>query len=240
MILYPAIDIQDGRAVRLVQGRFEDETVYRDTPLEAARDWVAAGAKHLHVVDLDGARHGEPRSLEHLERIARETSVPVQYGGGLRSIEAVRAAVAAGAHRVILGTAAFRDVDFLDEAVGEFGPKVIVSVDVRGGNVATAGWTETTDMPATAAITALQDRGVKAFVYTDADKDGLLEGPDLDQVRALSAAVRGRWVYSGGIGTLDHLRALRDLRLLNLAGVISGKALYEGAFTVAEGVEALG
>lgn len=239
MILYPAIDIQDGRAVRLVQGRFEDETVYRDTPLEAARDWVQAGATHLHVVDLDGARHGEPRSIAHLESIA-SLGVPVQYGGGLRSLAAVEAAVKAGAHRVILGTAAFRDLDFLDEAVARFGARVVVSVDVRGGNVATAGWTETTDMPATAAITALQDRGVKAFVYTDADRDGLLEGPDLDDVRALAAAVRGRWIYSGGIGTAAHLASLRDLRLLNLAGVISGKALYEGAFTVAEGKAALG
>ena len=239
MILYPAIDIQDGRAVRLVQGRFEDETVYRDDPLDAARDWVAAGARHLHVVDLDGARAGEPRSLEHLERIARETGVPVQYGGGLRSIEAVRAALDAGAHRVILGTAAFRDLDLLDDAVAQFGPKVVVAIDVRGGCVSTAGWTETTDMPATAAITALQDRGVRAFIYTDADRDGMLGGPDLDDVRAIAGAVRGRWIYSGGIGTVEHLRSLARLRLLNLAGVISGKALYEGAFTVAEGVAAL-
>lgn len=238
MILLPAIDIQDGRAVRLVQGRFEDETVYADTPLDAARDWVRAGATHLHVVDLDGARHGEPRSLDHLERIA-ELGVPVQYGGGLRSIEAVAQAVDAGAHRAILGTAAFRDLDFLDEAVARFGGRVMVSVDVRGGHVATAGWTETTDMPATAAITALQDRGVKAFVYTDADRDGLQQGPDLDDVRALAAVVRGRWIYSGGIGTVEHLQQLRRLRLLNLAGVISGKALYERAFTVGEGQAAL-
>lgn len=239
MILLPAIDIQDGRAVRLLQGRFEDETVYRDDPLEAARDWVTAGARHLHVVDLDGARAGEPRSLEHLERIARETGVPVQYGGGLRSIEAIRAALEAGAHRVILGTAAFRDLDLLDDAVAQFGPKVVVAVDVRGGCVSTAGWTETSDMPATAAITALQDRGVRAFVYTDADRDGMLAGPDLEAVRAIAAAVRGRWIYSGGIGTLEHLRSLARLRLLNLSGVISGKALYENAFTVAEGIEAL-
>jgi phosphoribosylformimino-5-aminoimidazole carboxamide ribotide isomerase len=239
VILYPAIDIQDGRAVRLVQGRFEDETVYADDPVDAARDFKAAGARHLHVVDLDGARSGEPRSLEHLERIARETGLPVQYGGGLRSIEAVRAAVGAGAHRVILGTAAFRDLDLLDDAVRDFGDRVVVAVDVRGGNVSTAGWTETLELPAAEAIRALQDRGVRAFVYTDADRDGMLEGPDLDEVRAVSAAVRGRFVYSGGIGSLDHLRALRGLRLLNLSGVISGKALYERAFTVQEAHAAL-
>ncbi len=239
MILYPAIDIRGGRAVRLVQGRFEDETVYRDDPLEAARDWVAAGARHLHVVDLDGARSGEPQSLDHLRRIAEETGTPVQYGGGLRTIHAVRAAIGAGAQRAILGTAAFRDVDFLDQAVKEFGWRIVVSVDVRGGNVSTAGWTETTALPATEAIVALQDRGVRSFVYTDADKDGMLEGADLEDVRTIAGVVRGRFVYSGGIGTADHLRALAGLRLLNLAGVISGKALYEGAFTIAEGTAAL-
>ncbi len=239
MILYPAIDIQGGRAVRLVQGRFEDETVYRDDPLEAARDWVAAGARHLHVVDLDGARSGEPQSLDHLRRIAGETGMPVQYGGGLRTIDAVRAAFDAGAQRAILGTAAFADVDFLDQAVEEFGRRIVVSVDVRGGNVSTAGWTETTALPATEAIVALQDRGVRSFVYTDADKDGMLEGPDLEDVRTIAGVVRGRFVYSGGIGTADHLRELAGLGLLNLAGVVSGKALYEGAFTIAEGTAAL-
>lgn len=239
MILYPAIDIQDGRAVRLVQGRFEDETIYADDPVDAARDWAEAGATHLHVVDLDGARSGEPRSLGHLERIVRETGLPVQYGGGLRSIGALRAAVEAGAHRVILGTAAFRDLDLLDDAVRELRERVVVAVDVRGGNVSTAGWTETLELPAPEAIRALQDRGVRKFVYTDADRDGLLEGPDLDEVRAVADAVRGRFIYSGGIGTLDHLRALKDLRLLNLAGVISGKALYERAFTIAEAHAAL-
>jgi phosphoribosylformimino-5-aminoimidazole carboxamide ribotide isomerase len=239
MILYPAIDIQGGRAVRLRQGRFEDETVYRDDPLEAARDWVAAGARQLHVVDLDGAREGEPRSLEHLERIVGTLRVPVQYGGGLRSIDAVRAAFAAGATRAILGTAAFRDVDLLDGAIQEFGDRVVVSVDVRGGNVATAGWTETLELPATEALLRLQDRGVRAFVYTDADRDGMLDGADLEDVRRIAGAVRGRWIYSGGIGSAQDLRALAGLRLLNLAGVISGKALYEGAFTVAEGQAAL-
>jgi phosphoribosylformimino-5-aminoimidazole carboxamide ribotide isomerase len=239
VILYPAIDIQGGRAVRLRQGRFEDETVYHDDPLEAARDWVAAGAQALHVVDLDGAREGEPRSLEHLGRIAGETGVPVQYGGGLRSIGAVEDALEAGAERVILGTAAFRDVDLLDEALERFGGRVVVSVDVRSGNVATAGWTETSSLPAGEAIERLQDRGVRSFVYTDADRDGMLEGPDLDEVRAVADSVRGRFIYSGGIGTTDHLRSLAALRLVNLAGAISGKALYEGAFTIAEGQAAL-
>jgi phosphoribosylformimino-5-aminoimidazole carboxamide ribotide isomerase len=225
--------------VRLVEGRFEDQTVYHDDPLTAAQSWVEAGARFLHVVDLDGARSGSPQSIDHLRRIASETGVPVQYGGGLRSLTAVRQALRAGAERVIVGTAAFRDIDFLDSVVAAFGPRVLVSVDVRGGHISTAGWTQTTQMPAGDAIRRLGDRGVSSFVYTDVDRDGKLEGPDLDDVRHVAESVRGRFLYSGGIGDLDHLRALADLRQVNLAGVIVGKALYEGKFTIAEGQAAL-
>jgi phosphoribosylformimino-5-aminoimidazole carboxamide ribotide isomerase len=239
MILYPAIDILDGRAVRLVQGRFDDATTYADSPAQAARAWVDAGARFLHVVDLDGAKAGEPRSLDHLREIVRIAGVPVQYGGGLRTVEAVREALSAGAERAIVGTQAFRDVDFLDECLASFGSRVVVSVDARGGNVATSGWTETTSLPAEDAIRRLGDRGVRAFVYTSVDRDGGLAGPDLDEVRRVAAAVRGRFLYSGGIGDLDHLEDLVALRQVNLAGVIAGKALYEGRFTVAEGQAAL-
>jgi phosphoribosylformimino-5-aminoimidazole carboxamide ribotide isomerase len=239
VILYPAIDILDGRAVRLVQGRFEDATTYHDDPLEAARSWVQAGARFLHVVDLDGARSGEPRSLEHLRRIVEGTGVPVQYGGGLRTAEAVRDALAAGAERAIVGTAAFRDVDFLDAILAAHGERVFVAVDVRGGHISTAGWTQTTQLPPDEAIGRLGDRGVRSFVYTDVDRDGRLEGPDLDQVRRIAGAVRGRFIYSGGIGRREDLEALRDLRQVNLAGVVVGKALYERRFTVAEGQAAL-
>ena len=136
-----------GRAVRLVEGRFEDATTYHDDPLEAAQSWVDAGARYLHVVDLDGAKEGEPRSIEHLRRIVQGTGVPVQYGGGLRTVDAVRDALRAGAERAIVGTAAFRDVDFLDEILATFGPRIVVSVDVRGGYISTAGWTQTTELP---------------------------------------------------------------------------------------------
>ena len=239
MILYPAIDILDGKAVRLVQGRFEDSTTYHDDPLQAAQSWVDAGARYLHVVDLDGAKHGEPRSIEHLRRIVQGTGVPVQYGGGLRTVDAVRDALRAGAERAIVGTAAFRDVDFLDEILATWGPRVVVSVDVRGGRISTAGWTETTELPAADAIQRLQDRGVASFVYTDVDRDGRLEGPDTREVERIAHAVRGRFLYSGGIGSRDHLADLARLRQVNLAGVIVGKALYERRFTVAEGQAAL-
>lgn len=234
MILLPAIDIRDGKAVRLEQGRFEKETVYAADPLEAARAFAAQGARFLHVVDLDGAREGEPVNIEHLRRIAAEVGVPVQYGGGLRSLAAVRDALAAGADRVVLGTAAYADEELLDAAVAKWGGRVVLAVDARGGHVSVAGWTEETGMPAVEAIERMQLRGVHRFVYTSVERDGMLSGPDLDEVHRVSAAVRGRFLYSGGIGSLDDLRVLASLRLVNLAGVISGKALYEGRFTIAD------
>jgi phosphoribosylformimino-5-aminoimidazole carboxamide ribotide isomerase len=239
VILYPAIDVRGGRAVRLTHGDFDAETVYHDDPLEAARSWVDAGARFLHVVDLDGAKEGTPASIDHLRRIVAGTGVPVQYGGGLRTVDAVREALRAGAERVIVGTAALRDVDFLDEILEAYGPRVVVSVDVRGGKIATAGWTQVTDMPAVDAIERLHDRGVASFVYTDADRDGALGGPSLENVAAIAGAVRGHFLYAGGVGSLEHLRALRSLRQVNLAGVIVGKALYERRFTIAEGQAAL-
>ena len=240
MILYPAIDIAEGRAVRLVQGDFDAQTVYADSPLEAARAWVQAGARHLHVIDLDGARLGAPQNLDHLERVVGELGVPVQYGGGLRSVEAVADAIAAGASRAILGTAAFADAGFLDEVVARFGERIVVSIDTRGGLVSTSGWTQTTQLPAAAAFEQMQDRGVRTFVFTNVDRDGLLGGPDLEEVRQVADIVRGSLMYSGGIGRREDLEALAALGRPSLAGVIVGKALYERRFTVAEGIAALG
>jgi phosphoribosylformimino-5-aminoimidazole carboxamide ribotide isomerase len=239
MILLPAVDIRDGKAVRLRQGRFEDETVYADDPLEAARSFVEAGARFLHLVDLDGAREGEPANLHHVERITSELDVPVELGGGLRSIASIRRALKAGASRVVLGTAAFTDPELLDEALSAFTSRILVGVDVRGGQVSVSGWTRETQMQGDDAIRLMQQRGVTRFVYTNVDRDGMLRGPDLDEVRRVGEAVRGRFLYSGGIGSLADLERLRSLRLVNLAGVISGKALYEGRFGVAEGQAAL-
>jgi phosphoribosylformimino-5-aminoimidazole carboxamide ribotide isomerase len=235
MILYPAIDILDGQAVRLVRGDFDESTVYRDSPLEAARSWVEAGARFLHIVDLDGAKTGKPAHLDQLAAITEELDVPVQWGGGLRDIESVKAALAAGAERVILGTAAITDPDFLDSVLGSHRDRVMVSIDTRGGKVATKGWLETTEIDAAEAINRQQQRGVRRVVYTTADRDGLETGPDMDEVRRISQAVRGSWIFSGGIGTVEHLRELSQARLVNLGGIITGKALYEKRFTIAEG-----
>jgi len=238
VILLPAVDIREGHAVRLTGGDFARETVYDADPAEAARRWTQQGARYLHVVDLDGARAGAPQNLHHVEAICR-LGVPVQVGGGLRSLPDVRDAFRAGATRVVLGTAAYTDIDFLDDVVGAFGDRVLVSVDVRGGRVATAGWIEQTQMPADTVIDRLQGRGVRSFVYSNIERDGMLTGPDLGEVRDVAAVVRGRFIYSGGIGGLEDLRALVGLRQVNLAGVVVGKALYDERFTIAEAHQAL-
>lgn len=238
MYLLPAIDILGGRAVRLRQGDFEDSTVYAQDPAAAAAAWVQAGAKRLHVVDLDGARAGEPRNLDHVTRIARDAGVPVQLGGGLRSDAALEAAFAAGVWRVVLGTAALRDPDLLGRAVAAHGERVAVAVDVRGGRVSAAGWTESTDEDAETVINRLAQAGVATVIYTDVDRDGMLEGPDTAALSRIAAMTTGSLVYSGGIGTLDDLAALGEVA--GLDAVIVGKALYERRFTVAEAAAALG
>jgi len=234
MILLPAVDILEGKAVRLARGEFDRRTVYDADPLDAARRWVDEGARELHLVDLDGARSGAPVNFEHIQRITAAMDVPVEVGGGLRTIESVRRTVGAGATRVVIGTAAYADVDFLDEALAEFGDRVVVSVDARDGKLAAAGWTEQTDIPLEAVIEQLGTRGVRRYVYSSIDRDGMLTGPDLDGARRVAEAVRGVYAYSGGVASLADLRALVELRQVNLRAVIVGRALYEGRFTVAQ------
>jgi phosphoribosylformimino-5-aminoimidazole carboxamide ribotide isomerase len=241
MNLYPAIDILGGNAVRLVKGDFEAKKVYDEDPLAAARGWTEAGATYLHVVDLDGAKTGTSVNLDHLRRIVQELEVPVQYGGGLRSGQAVSDAFDAGATRVILGTAAFTETGLLERALEEHGPeRVLVSVDVRGGHVTTAGWTETTQITTEAVIDSLAERGARELVFTNVDRDGMLEGPDLEEVRRVAEAAKGSLIYSGGIGRLADLEGLASLGESSLRGVIVGKALYEQRFTVAQAQAALG
>lgn len=240
MILFPAVDIRDGKAVRLTQGDYAREQVYNDDPLDAALSWVRAGARYLHIVDLDGARDGERRNIEHLRRIAAEAGVPVQYGGGLRDLQAIDAAVEAGATRAIIGTAAFRDSALVDRAVGEFGDRIVVSADARDGRIAAQGWTEATDIAVTDAVTRLAATGVRTFVHTDIARDGMLQGVELDGLTAVcEAAGESNVIASGGVGEIDHLRRIAAMGLGNLEGVIAGKALYEGRFSIAEAISAL-
>jgi phosphoribosylformimino-5-aminoimidazole carboxamide ribotide isomerase len=241
MNLYPAIDILDGNAVRLTRGDFDVRKVYDENPLAAARGWTEEGARYLHVVDLDGAKSGAPVNLDHLRRIAGELGVPVQYGGGLRSAAAVSDALDAGATRVILGTAAFTQPGLLEQVLSEHGPeRVLVSVDVRDGHVTTAGWTEATEITTEAVIDSLARRGARQLVFTNVDRDGMLQGPDLEEVRRVARAAHdGSVIYSGGIGQLADLQELAGLEEASLEGVIVGKALYERRFTVAQALESL-
>jgi phosphoribosylformimino-5-aminoimidazole carboxamide ribotide isomerase len=240
LILYPAIDIRGGRAVRLVQGDYARELEFDADPRDAAQRWVAQGAGALHVVDLDGARDGRPVNLEHLARICAEVEAPVQFGGGLRSAEAVEAALAAGARWAVLGTAALADPALVEALAGEHAERIVVSADARAGKIAVEGWEQPSEMDVTALISDIARRGVRRFVYTPVEVDGTLAGPALAELEAVAAAAGDREIlYSGGIGELEHLRLLARAAPANLAGVIVGRALYERRFGVSEGQAAL-
>ncbi|MQA74500.1 MAG: 1-(5-phosphoribosyl)-5-[(5-phosphoribosylamino)methylideneamino]imidazole-4-carboxamide isomerase [Solirubrobacterales bacterium] len=242
MKLLPAIDIRDGRAVRLVQGDYERETAFDADPLEAARRWVDGGAQELHVVDLDGAREGAPVNIEHVGRICEGVEVPVQAGGGLRRAEDVASLLDLGAERAVLGTAALSDPMLIEALAAEHGPRIVVSADARGGRVAVEGWERQSTISSAELVAGLAGRGVRRFVYTPVEVDGTLEGPELRDLRSVAESAESagaELVYSGGVGTLEHLHALAELGLSALTGVIVGRALYERRFTVADAVAAL-
>jgi phosphoribosylformimino-5-aminoimidazole carboxamide ribotide isomerase len=240
MILFPAIDIRGGKAVRLHQGHYDRETVYDDEPADAARRWADGGARWIHVVDLDGAKAGAPANLEAIEAIAAAVACPIEVGGGLRDLPSVKAVLRAGAQRVVVGTAALRDPEFLAELIDLHGPgKVVVSVDARGGKVSLAGWTESSGIDVAEAVAELSGRGVARFLFTPIEVDGTLEGPNLTELERVASSTDAAVIASGGVGTLDHLRDLASAAPENVEGVIVGKALYEKKFTVAEAISAL-
>jgi phosphoribosylformimino-5-aminoimidazole carboxamide ribotide isomerase len=240
MLAYPAVDVLDGNVVRLSQGDFERSTTYASTPLDAALAWVEQGAERLHVVDLDGARAGEPVNLASVRAIVEQSGVPVQLGGGLRSVAAVDLAASTGVARIIIGTAALDGSHTLEHALERHGAdRIVVSVDAHSGLVAKEGWLAISDITTAAAVAALVERGVEHFIYTDVARDGTFEGPDVATVRELADIVSGDLLYAGGIGSLEHLRALVALDHPRLTGVIIGKALYEDHFTLAQAIEAL-
>jgi phosphoribosylformimino-5-aminoimidazole carboxamide ribotide isomerase len=240
LILYPAIDIRDGHAVRLTQGDYDRETAYDADPVDAAKRWEQDGARWLHVVDLDGARAGEPVNLEHVRRIVAGVAIPIQLGGGLRDSKKVEEAISAGAERVILGTAAVRDPELAEAIAAAHGDRLVVSVDAKNGRVAAEGWTEDADLGPAEVIARLTERGVQRFVHTPVEVDGLMEGPDSAGLADICAATSGEVIYSGGVGSLEDLTALAALEIDNLGGVIVGRALYEGRFGVAEAQAVLG
>lgn len=242
LTLYPAIDIRDGHAVRLVQGDYSRETVFDADPLDAARRWVDGGATVLHVVDLDGARAGAPVNLDVVARIASGVGVPVQLGGGLRDRGAVERAFAAGVERAVLGTSAQGNPDLLGELAEIYGGRIVASVDARGDTVTVEGWERATGTPVDEAIAALGSRGVSRFLFTPVEVDGTLEGPGTSSLGEILAACEdtgSKLLYSGGVGTIEHLEQLTDRPEESLEGVIVGRALYDGRFTVAEAMDAL-
>jgi phosphoribosylformimino-5-aminoimidazole carboxamide ribotide isomerase len=239
VILYPAIDIRGGQAVRLLQGDYERETTYDADPVDAALRWAAEGAEYLHVVDLDGAKAGEPQNLDAVRRIAAAVECPIQVGGGIRTDASVAALLDAGAARVVIGTAALRDPEFLDAALAAHGDRVVVSVDARGGEVSLSGWTEGTGRDVAAVVEELGGKGVARFLCTEIDVDGTMAGPATKELNRIAASTDAQIIASGGVGTLAHLRALADDAAPNIEGAIVGRALYEQRFTVVEGRDTL-
>jgi phosphoribosylformimino-5-aminoimidazole carboxamide ribotide isomerase len=238
--LYPAIDLQGGQAVRLRQGDFAQTTVFSDDPVDQARRFADEGAQSLHVVDLDGARAGEPVHAALVASIAAAFPGTVHLGGGLRSRAAIETALATGVDRVVVGTAVVDDGDLLTWAIDRLGDGLVVALDARQGKLATHGWTQATDRDAVEVATGLVSLGVRRMAYTDIGRDGTLGGPNLKALERLAeAAPPLRLIASGGISSLDDLARLRDMRIENLDGVIVGRALYEGRFTVSEGLEVL-
>lgn len=243
MLLYPAIDIRGGKTVRLTQGDYDRETAYDEDPVDAAARWVADGARWLHVVDLDGARAGEPRNLAQVRRIVAAVSAKIQLGGGLRDSGRIEEAISAGVERVVLGSAAVDDPSLVEAVAAAHPDRIVVSVDARDGKVSRQGWTEPTAIAPADLIKDLGERGVSRFVYTPVESDGMMEGPGLDglaEVADAASAMEATLTYSGGIGSLEDLRLLSELGLPALTGVIVGRALYEKRFTVAEARAVLG
>ncbi len=238
MDLYPAIDLRDGRCVRLYQGDYGRETVYGDDPVAQARAFEEAGAPWIHVVDLDAARTGVPVNRDAVAAIAAGVSVPVQSGGGVRDLAAAEALFDAGVARVVVGTAALEDPTFVRELAARH--PVAVGLDARGRDVAVRGWVEGSGADLLDLAKAFEDAGVAALVVTEISRDGTLEGPDLAGLAQVMEATSIPVIASGGVGTLDDLRALAELRAAgrSLSGAIAGRAIYEGRFSVSEGVAA--
>jgi len=238
MILYPAIDLKDGKAVRLLRGDMGAATVFNDDPAAQAMEFVAAGCDWLHLVDLNGAFAGAPVNAAPVEAILAACRVPAQLGGGIRDMATIEAWLSKGLARVILGTVAVENPTLVREAARAFPGQVAVGIDARNGLVATKGWAEETDVDATDLAKSFEDAGVAAIIYTDINRDGAMQGPNVEATAALARAVQVPVIASGGVSSLEDLIALRDCGA-SLNGAISGRALYDGALDLAEALAAL-
>lgn len=236
MLIIPAIDIKDGRCVRLYQGEMEKDTVYYESPVEAAQHWVEQGAELLHVVDLNGAVEGRPVHKQEVAAICMGFGVPVELGGGLRSFEAIEESLALGVERVVLGTAAYEDPDFLRAVCKRFPAKIVVGIDARDGRIAIKGWKEDTSMDAVELAERCQEDGASRIIYTDISRDGTSLGVNAEEMLRIARAVKIPIIASGGVASLDDIGRLKALENDGVEGVIVGRALYAGAFTLREAI----
>lgn len=238
MIVYPAIDILDGKVVRMSRGDFATVEEVATSPLEAAKRFDAEGAEWLHVIDLDGARTGTPANLGHIRAIANRFTVKLQAGGGIRDFDTAEAFAEAGVSRIVVGTAAIKDKELIGRLVDRHADGMAVAVDARNGLVAASGWTETTDVKAADLARDLAIQGVPTLIYTNVSVDGTLQGVDLASTEIVARAFGGDLIYSGGVGSIEDVAALARLRHRGLRGVIVGRAIYLGRFTLAEAIAA--
>jgi phosphoribosylformimino-5-aminoimidazole carboxamide ribotide isomerase len=236
MIVIPAIDLKEGKCVRLEQGLMDKDTVFNDNPAAQARAWQDQGAEMLHIVDLDGAFAGEPKNRAAIEAIVGAITIPSQLGGGIRDIETIEAYLALGLSRVIIGTAAQRNPELVREACAKFPGRIVVGIDAKNGMVAVQGWAEVTDITAVDLARRFEGFGVSAIIYTDISRDGMLQGPNLEATKALAEAVAIPIIASGGVSSLEDIRNLMAIEASGVTGVITGKAVYTGAIRLAEAV----
>jgi phosphoribosylformimino-5-aminoimidazole carboxamide ribotide isomerase len=235
--IIPAIDIIEGKCVRLFQGDYSQKTEYGDDPVLVAQRWHSEGATFLHLVDLDGAKAGKPINLDTVGKIAAAIPIPVEIGGGIRTIADIDAALSKGVSRVILGTVAQKNPGFVKQAVALFGDKIVVGIDCRDGKVAVQGWTQQSEITAGELGTILVDHGIKTFIFTDISKDGTLSGPNIQATVDFAHQVKAEVIASGGVSGLNDIKALKDTWVVNLTGVIVGKALYDGKIELAEALK---
>lgn len=238
MIVFPAIDLLAGRAVRLAQGDYDRVTVYSEDPVAQAREFADAGAEWVHVVDLDGARDGVPGNTGVIERIVSEVGIPVQTGGGIRTLDTLARLDSAGASRMVLGTKLATDPEFVRAAVGRFGDKIVAGIDARDGLVAVEGWREGTATPAAELVAELRDFGIRHLVYTDISRDGMQTGVNVEAYEQIAETAGFPVIASGGVSTLDDFRELAALGPDVIEGAITGRALYEGAFKLKHAIRA--
>ena len=238
MLIIPAIDLKDGRCVRLFQGEMDKETVYFENPVEAARHWRVEGAGFIHIVDLNGAVEGRPVHTKEIAAICAQAGLAVELGGGLRSVEAVEAALDLGVARVVIGTAAYENAEFLRTLCKSFPGKIVVGIDARQGKVAVKGWLETTSMWAVELAKRCEADGASRVIYTDISRDGTREGVNIEETLKIARAVSIPIIASGGVSTLDDIRRLVPLEREGVEGVIVGRALYAGAIILKDAIDA--